>query len=171
MSFAEAPAAQAPKGGSDFLRFQPFPKSSSYPLTLVACRFTKDYYDAQKEQTYDAVEMFFGTVIAGQAYFIATWPKKYSIHPKSAYSGIIRALTGKDPEPGSKPSDFYGKAALFTVTNKDKVSKKGTAYTASYITGQLELPEALAATVTPLEQLKDAFAAAVAPKNDEDAPF
>lgn len=175
----EAPPAAAPKTGNDFIKFDPFPKSDSYVLTVTSFNYIPDHpFERTDDQGKDftvikpAVELFLGAVIDGKALFVKSWPQAYSLHEKANYAKYYQAATGAAPVPGSNVSDMVGKALLVEVEVENKVSKKGTKYTVNKIKSVTKVPSVLAATATPVDKLKPALEAILAGKEDEgNAPF
>jgi hypothetical protein len=167
-----APAAQEPKS-ADFVKLEPFPESGPAILTVTAYNYIPNYTkvnDDGSTDTFNALEFYLGTVTAAGPRFIKTWPSRYSIHEKSSYSKIYRAATGHLPQAGSSPKDIIGKGVQTTIENLDKVSKKGTKYTASRAKDLGPVFPKLRDEIVPLEKLLPALTAILeAPKDGKPA--
>lgn len=176
----DAPPAEAPKSG-DIVKLDPFPKSDSYVLTLVATNYIakhpfkrEDDNGAEFIVEKPAIEFFFGAIVDGKPYFVKTWPQAYSLHEKANYAKYYEAMVGKAPEPGSKPSEMVGKFALGTIKVEDKVSqKKRTPYRVSVLKSLTAVPSILKDSGTPVDKLRPALDAILAGNDDksEEAPF
>src|SRR4051812_7532655 len=133
----EAPPPPAEK--ADIIRLDPFPRSDSYVLTVVAFNYIPEYDferedDATKEKYIKkapAVELFLGGMVDGKPYFAKTWPQQYSLSDRANYRKQYEAATGKSPVAGSNPKDIVGKFVLCEIAVENKTSKKGKAYTVS----------------------------------------
>jgi hypothetical protein len=182
----EAPAPEV-KSQQNFFRFEPVPKSDTYVATLVGtnylaeCQFnrTDDKTGAKSVETAAGIEFFFGLEVDGKIYFSKSWPKKYSIHEKAAYSQWVKALTGKAPTAKDRPVNAVGGHALVEIEVADKVSSKGTKYQAVNIKSVKPVPSVLAGAKVPLDRLKGPFEAALKASEqkanskgaDSDGPF
>jgi hypothetical protein len=163
----EAPAAKAPKGTEDYLRFPPFPAAAAGTniLTVVAFNFLPNYEfekDDGSKYNADAIEFVYGTLIDGLPFFVKTWPKTYSISNKAYYFKLYTAALGKEPKPGSTPKDILGAGVLSSIEIKDKVSKKGKQYTACNVKGDpAPVMAKLKSEVVPLAVLQPHLEAAL----------
>ena len=184
MSFTNPPPATAPKGG-DFVSFAAFPESGPTVLTILAVNFIKDHQDTDREtgetRTFDALEWYLGAKTDAGPRFLKTWPAKYSIHEKSFFSKLYKAVKGTLPLAGINPQELVGGGVTGNLENEDKVSKKGKAYTRTKLAGITPVMKQLKGSITPAADLlpeltkamlppaKDGKAAA--PADKEDAPF
>lgn len=163
----EAPPAPV-SNTQDILRFEPFPASDSYVLTLVGTNYIASHpFERTDDQGKDfikeapAIEFFWGTIVDGKAYFTKSWPQAYSLHEKANYAKIYKALTGKAPDASQRPKDMLGKAAMVEIKLEAKKSKKGKDYTAVKIGAITAVPKLLLGNVVSLDQLKAPFDAAL----------
>ena len=120
-------------------------------------------------------EAHFGIVVDDEPFFIKTWPKKWSAHEKSWFGKLYHATVGEFPHK-LMAGDMVGKAVMIDVENRNKTSKKGTAYVASAIRGVSKVPSALRGTAPRHEDLLDAWNKAMEPvateeEDGNDAPF
>lgn len=176
----EAPPAEAPKSG-EFIKLDPFPKSDSYVLTVVAFNYIPEHdFERKDEKTGEeyikkapAIEFFFGALVDGKAFFVKSWPQMYSLSERANYYKWYEAATGKPPTAGTKPNDTVGKYVLGTLKVEDKKSQKGTAYRVTTIKAIAPVPSILASAGVPLAQLRPALDAALAAQGDkkEEAQF
>jgi len=179
-----APPAAAPK--SDFIKLEPFPEAGPTTLTIVAYNYIANQEferDDGSKYTAPALEFFFGATTAAGPRFVKMWPKSYSIRNNSFYYKLYKAALGKEPVPGTNPSDVIGKGIQGTVALEEKVSKKGTKYIACSVDPKsvTAVHPKLIGDITPLASLLPAFEAALKPKDknapagpaasSEDAPF
>jgi hypothetical protein len=180
-NLTEAPPARENKS-TDFVKLEPFPESGPAILTITAYNYIPAYTkvnDDGSSETFPALEFYLGTETPSGPRFIKTWPSRYSIHEKSSYSKLYRAATGHLPQAGSSPKDIVGKGVQTTIDNQEKVSKKGTKYTASRAKDLGPVFPKLLPEVVPLAKLLPALTAileakdkpAGAPASDESAPF
>jgi hypothetical protein len=160
----QAPPVPEPKENKVF-RFDPLPESGVNIFTLLDCNFIRDYenrdYETKEVKIYDAIELFFGTVIDGKQYFLKPWPTKYSIHPKSTYFKIVKAMTQEEPQQGSTPADFFGQNLLITTENVNKKSKAGKSYVATKIVDYNTAPDQMKKLATPAADFEEEFRAAL----------
>lgn len=171
-----APPAEAPKSTQDFFHLPAFPEPGPAVLTIVAYNYIPEYinpFDEPPKPAYPAIEFFMGTETAKGPGFVKALPMRYSLHEKAGYSKFYKFATGKAPVAGSKPDDLLGKGISANVTNTDKTSKKGKAYTKSSVKDYAAVHPKLASEITPLAKLKPAFDAVLAAKDNEKAedPF
>lgn len=165
----------------DFIRFEPFPATDSYVLTLVGYNYIASYPFEREDDNgrkftkeAPAIEFFWGGMVDGKAYFTKSWPTAYSIHEKANYGKTYTAITGKVPDAKQRPNDMLGGHALVQLRLEQKKSKKGKEYTAVKIVSVGAVPKILLPTATKLADLKPAFDAALAKsgdKADESTPF
>lgn len=166
------PDSVAPKGG-DFITFQPFPDAGPAILTVLGVKVLPDFENIKQDGTrevFDALEFIVGTITSAGPRFIKLWPMKNSIHEKSNYSKLYKAATGALPAPkGSNPSQIVGKGIQATLENVDKVSKKGTAYTATRldIKSAVSVFPKLRAEIVPADKLYAALEAALTPRQQD----
>lgn len=170
-----APAATAPKemSAADRLRFEAFPESGPYVLTVVAYNFIPGYENVRQDGTtevFDALEFIFGAKTDDGYRFLKTWPTRYSIHEKSNYTKLYKAATGKLPATGSRPDDLIGTAINGDVENKDKVSRKGTKYVSSRIKGMGPVHPKLRGDIVPLAELSKVLNGIVSANNAKGNP-
>lgn len=129
----EAPPAAAPKS-SNFISLEPFPEEGPAILTIVKHNYIAEYHNVKEDGTtevYPAVEFYLGTKTANGPRFIKTWPARYSINERANYAKVYKYVTGHLPVAGSSPKDIEGGGIQANIINQEKVSKKGTKYTAS----------------------------------------
>ena len=169
----EAPPAPV-SGGQDFLKFEPFPASDSYVLTLVGTNYIASHpFERTDDNGKDfikeapAIEFFWGGMADGKPYFTKSWPQAYSLHEKANYAKIYKALTGKIADASQRPKDMLGKAAMVEIKLENKKSKKGKDYVAVKIGAITAVPKLLLGSVVPLEQLEAPFKAALAKANEK----
>lgn len=170
-----APPITAPKGGKDFVRFEPFPKNDSYILTILKYEYTASHPFERKDdktgvvtvKNGPALELVFGAMVGNKAYFLKTWPAAYSMDKKAKFTAIYDAAIGRVPVPGDKADDLIGKQILGTVKVENKVSPKGTAYTVSKLASVSPVPSILAGTGADIKTLLPAFQAALAASGDQ----
>lgn len=161
------------------LRLRPFPRTESWPVTLVAAKFEPAYtFKFRDKQTGletstvgEGWWLIFGGIADGQPCFVMPgWAYKVG-GPRSNYGKIFRAFTGFDPAPGrSKPSCMLGKHALMQVEATERISQRNTRYIANKIIGFSPLPGLLASAATPREKLLPYFEAMVAASVSGGAP-
>ena len=179
-----APAAEAPKAGTDYVKLEPFPKSDTVVLTVVAynyiekCEFERtDDKGVKSTEIRPGLEFYFGTLVGNKPYFVKPWPIAYSLHEKANYAKWYEAATGNVVKPGTKPDDMIGKFVLGNIKVESKVGQKGTAYKISKIATITPVPSILASTGTPLEVLRRELDKALAAQaggaaaKDEGVPF
>lgn len=170
-----APPATAP-ASKDFIKFEVFPKSDSYVLTVVGYNYIESHpFKRKDEKTGEeytkngpGIEFFWGALINGVAYFCKTWPQSYSLNEKSNYYKWYEAAIGSAPTPGSKVDNMLGKHVLGVVKVEDKKSAKGTAYQVSSLKSISPVPSILASAGTPLNDLLPAFNKALEAKQEKD---
>ena len=169
----EAPSAPALANRDFGPRFDHLPKSDAYICTVTAFEFIKNF--EQRDPTtgetkiFDALQFYLGTLVDGKAFFIKPWPMKYSIHEKAGYTKFYKAATGNPPVAGSNPKELLGKGVTVDVTNAEKVSKKGTKYTASQAKGYSSVHAKLKSEIAPLPVLVAALDKAFADAKNKDA--
>jgi hypothetical protein len=175
----EAPPLTAAPS-KDFIKFDVFPKSDSYPLTYVGIDFIQSYdFKRKDEKTGEeyikpgpGVVFFLGTIVNGKPHFVKTWPQSYSDNEKSNYYKHYEAACGIPPKAGTKANDVIGKVVLGNVKVEEKKSAKGTAYKVSSLKSVLPLPSFMAAACTPLKDLLPAFEIALKGEDKkEEGPF
>jgi len=129
----EAPPIQAPKS-NNFVSLAPFPEEGPAILTIVKQNYIPEYHNVKDDGTtevFPAVEFYLGTKTANGPRFIKTWPARYSASEKANYAKLYKYVTGHLPLPGSSAKDIIGGGIQANIVNQEKVSKKGTKYTAS----------------------------------------
>lgn len=153
----QAPPIQAPKQGEKYWKFDPVPQDGMTVAILAGSNFltnhTPNYPDAKTMA--QAVELFYAVEQEGNYYFVKTFPTNYSMHEKSNYSALTKAITGSLPVEGSSVDDLIGKPVMLNLANEDKVSKaKNTPYTITKVTDKpMPVPVAM------VDQAPDAVAA------------
>ena len=173
----EAPSAQAPAQQRDFgPRFDPVPSKGMHIFTVVAFDYIEKYpFKDQKTGVVKpdkALEFTFGSIIDGKTYFVRPFPFRYSIHEKSAYTGLYAAIKGSAPLDGSNPKELLGGGFTMDCEIVSKVSKKGTPYSFTKPVNYTAVHPKLKGEIVSLNALEPAFKAALeASKKTEDAPF
>jgi len=172
---APPPPAQA----EDIIKFDPFPKSDSYVLTVTAFNYIPEYeFEREDEKTKEkyikkapAIELFLGTMIDGKTYFAKTWPQQYSLSDRANYYKQYSAACGKAPDKSSNVKDTLGKFVLCEIAVENKTSKKGKAYTVSKVKTVGKVPSILAATGTDIKALRPALDAILAGEKKDENPY
>lgn len=167
----EDQAISAPKPAKDYIKFEPFPTDGQQILTIVGFNRINDYInpfsDEPDPKPYAAVEYVYGAETDAGTRFVKANPIKISIHEKATFTRIYKAATGKAPVEGAKLGDLVGKGVSATITNEDKVSKKGTKYVRTKITDISPVHPKLVKEIVPLAMLKPALDAALARSGEE----